>query len=117
MKFNIVLTILLLVIGTTVNAQNKYVVKAELAYASENYSEAAKLCEQAYSKLSRKGKTAKKQKAEMAFKTSESYRFTEHFREANEWYDRAILLEYYNVNPEVYLNNADMLQMMAEYDK
>lgn len=117
MKFNIVLTILLLVLGTTVNAQNKYVVKAELAYASENYSEASKLCEQAYSKLSRKGKTAKKQKAEMAFKASECYRLTEHFREANEWYERAILLEYYNTNPEVYLYNADMLQMMAEYDK
>ncbi len=117
MKFNIVLSILLLLVATTTNAQNKYVVKAELAYASENYSEASKLCAQAYTKLSRKGKAAKKQKAEMAFKTAESFRQIEFFRDANEWYDRAILLEYYNKNPEVYLSNADMLQMMAEYDK
>ena len=117
MKFSIILTIAFLFSGYQSIAQNKYVVKANLAYASENYSEAAELCAQAYTKLSRKGKAAKKLKADMAFKTAESFRQTEHFREANEWYDRTILLEYYNTNPEVYLYNGDMLQMMAEQEK
>ncbi len=117
MKFIFAFSIVLLGFSASVNAQNKYVVKAELAYASENYSEAAKLCGEAYTKLTRKGKMAKKMKAEMAFKTAESYRQTERFRDANEWYDRAILLEYFTINPEVYLYNGDMLQMMSEFDK
>ena len=117
MKFSIILTFALLFIGYQSNAQNKYVVKANLAYASENYSDATKLCAQAYTKMSRKGKSAKKLKADMAFKTAESFRHIEYYRDANEWYDRAILLEYYNTNPEVYLYNGEMLQMMAEFEK
>lgn len=117
MKLIFAFSIVLLGFGASLNAQNKYVVKAELAYASENFSEASKLCADAYTKLTRKGKSAKKMKADMAFKTAECYRQTERFREANEWYDRAILLEYQTIAPEVYLYNGDMLQMMSEFDK
>jgi len=117
MKFKIFLTVFILAAITKVNAQNKHVIKAELSYASEHYSEASKLCATAYMKLTRKGKSAKLKKAEMAFKTAECYRLTEHYRDANEWYDRAILLEYYNTAPEVYLYNGDMLQMMSNHDK
>jgi outer membrane protein OmpA-like peptidoglycan-associated protein len=49
--------------------------------------------------------------------TAESYRLTERFREANEWYDRAILLDYQDIVPEVFLYNAEMLVMMSEFDK
>ncbi len=117
MKIKVALAFFLMSFSTVVFAQTKQVAKAELAYASENYFESAKLCAEAYSKLTRKGKGAKKKKAEMAFKTAESYRLTERFREANEWYDRCLLLDYQMIAPEVYLHNGEMLLMMAEYEK
>src|SRR5690606_20123811 len=82
-----------------------------------NYCEAADKCALAYSKLTRKGKTAKKTKADMAFKTAESYRLTERFKEAAEWYEKAILLEYFNIEPLVYYYNAEMYRTMNERSK
>lgn len=117
MKIKIALTFFLMSLSTTILAQGKYIVKADLSYASENYFESAELCALAYTKLTRKGSGALKKKADMAFKTAESFRLTERYRDANEWYDRCILLEYFNVVPEVYLYNGEMLLMMAEYTK
>lgn len=98
-------------------AQPKVVQDAEKMYASQNYCEAADKCALAYSKLQKKSKSAKKIKADMAFKTAESYRLTERFREAAEWYDKAIILEYYNVNPLVYYYNGEMYLALNETDK
>lgn len=98
-------------------AQSKHVLEAEKMYLSQNYCEAADKCALAYSKLTRKGKTAKKTKADMAFKTAESYRWTERFTEAAEWYERAILLEYYNTDPLVYFYTAEMYRVLNEKDK
>ena len=117
MKFKIALTFLLLSFATAVTAQNRRVSKAELAYSSENYSEAAEKCVEVYGKLRSNGNKAKSKKANMAFKAADCYRFTERYREANEWYDRAILLDQQSGTPEVYLFNADMLHMMSEFDK
>ena len=117
MKIKIALTFFLMSFTNTLLAQSKYVVKADLSYASENFFESAELCALAYTKLTRKGGGALKKKADMAFKTAESYRLTERYRDANEWYDRCILLEYQKVVPEVYLYNGEMLLMMAEYSK
>lgn len=98
-------------------AQNKYVVEAETYFLSEKYCEGAEKCSLAYTKLTRKGNQAKKQKADMAFKTAECYRMTDRFREANEWYERALLLDYQEVAPEIHYYNAEMLRMMGEFDK
>ena len=117
MKFKIALTLGILCFAYVANSQSKVIEKAELAYASENYCEGAELCANAYTKLTRKGKMAKKMKADMAFKTAECYRLTERYRDANEWYERAILLERYTITPEIYLYNAEMLRMMGEFDK
>lgn len=117
MKLKVALTVVLLSFVSISIAQPKYLVKAELAYASENYSDAAEQCAYAYSKLTRKGKLAKLRKGEMAFKTAESYRMLERYKDANEWYDRTILLDYHEVTPEVYLHNGSMLQMMGEFEK
>ena len=117
MRFKIILTVLSLTITSLVIAQNKRIEKAQSAFVSENYSEAAKKCAEVYQKLGRRGNRAKAKKADMAFKTAQCYRFIESYREANEWYDRAILLEQQNAVPEVFLYNADMLQMMSEFDK
>lgn len=117
MKIKVVLTLLLLCVSTLSFSQNKYILKANEAYAKENYCDAAELCKTAYSKLTRKGRGAQKRKADMAFKAAECYRHTERYRDANEWYDRAILLEHYEDEPLVYLYNGEMLLKMREYDK
>lgn len=117
MKFKIALTIFLLSVASVATAQNKHVIKARTTFMSERYFEGIKDCSTAYSKITRKGKLAKKLKGEMAFMTAECYRFTEQFREANEWYDRALLLDYQKWQPSIHLSNGDMLKMMTEYDK
>ncbi len=117
MKIKIVLTLLLFCVTSITFAQNKYILKAKEAYARENYCDAAELCKTAYSKLTRKGRGAQDKKADMAFKAAECYRHTERYREANEWYDRAILLEHQNDQPLVFLFNGDMLLKMREFEK
>lgn len=117
MKIKVVLTLLLLGVSTLTFAQNKYIVKANEAYARENYCDAADLCQTAYTKLTRKGSGALKKKADMAFKAAECFRNTERYREANEWYERSILLEHEKDEPLVLLYNADMLLKMREYEK
>ena len=114
MRIKIALTTLLLCIATIGMSQSKYVTKANQAYRSQNYSEAADKCSVAYQKLNRKNK---KKKGDMAFKTAECYRLTERYKDANEWYDRTILLDYYETDPIVYLYNAEMLRQMGEFDK
>lgn len=114
MKIKIALTTLLLCIATVGMSQSKYVTKANQAYRSQNYGEAAEKCALAYTKLNRKNK---KKKGDMAFKTAECYRLTERYKDANEWYDRTILLDYYETDPIVYLYNAEMLRQMGEFEK
>jgi len=117
MKFKFALSLLFVGITTIVAAQSSAVLKARASYESEAYCEAQELGEKAYKSLTRKGKMALKLKGEMAMLTADSYMFTEEYREAHEWYERAILLEYFEEVPEVYLYNAEMLKMMTEYDK
>lgn len=117
MKFKIALTIFLLSVASVATAQNKAVEKARITFASQRFCEGIDDCSAAYKRITRTGKMAMKLKGEMAFKTAECYRFTEQFREANEWYNRALLLDYQETVPEIYLYNAEMLRMMTEYDK
>lgn len=98
-------------------AQSREIYVANQSYISENFCEAADKCSLAYSKITRKGNSAKRLKGEMAFKTAESYRQTERFSEAVQWYDRAIILEYYNVEPLVYYYIAEMYRVLNEDSK
>lgn len=95
----------------------KYIQKAETAYKSQNYGTGIDVLKSTYEKASRKGAKAKKHKGDLAFKIAESYRLTEKFKDANEWYDRAILLEYFETEPLIYFYNAEMLRMMGELEK
>lgn len=117
MCYKLVLSLVFVSLSWLSFAQNKYVIEADSYFASEKYCEGAEKCSLAYTKLTRKGNQAKKLKADMAFKTAECYRFTDRFREANEWYDRAILLDYQEVVPEVHYFNGEMLRMMGDFDK
>jgi peptidoglycan-associated lipoprotein len=116
---NVKTLILLSFIGLSgsLSAQSKYIKEANAKYANENYCEATEKCALAYTKIARKSNSALRAKGDMAFKTAQSYRFTENFKEANEWYDRAILLKYQQTDPQVLLYNGDMLRIMGENKK
>jgi peptidoglycan-associated lipoprotein len=101
----------------TVMSQSKYITEANLYFNGQNYCEAADKCALAFSKIVKTSEQALKQKGEMAFKTAECYRFTDRFKESHDWYERALLLDYQKVVPEIHYNNAEMLRMMGEFDK
>ncbi len=117
MYYRLVLSLVFVGLSWLTYAQNKVVLEAQTSFDSGRYCEAAEKCGLAYTKLKRRGTQAKKLKADMAFKTAESYRFTDRFREANEWYERALLLDYQEVVPEVLYYNGEMLRMMGDFDK
>lgn len=117
MKIKIALITFLLSLAAVSQAQNRAVSNARVTFVSEQYFDGIEDCSNAYGKITRRGNQAKKLKGEMAYKTAECYRFTNQFREANEWFSKALLLDYQEVESDVYLKNAEMLRMMTEYDK
>jgi len=116
MNYKIFLTISFFSFSLITYSQ-KYVEKAETAFKSQNFSTGVNILKSSYETTSRKGAKAKKLKGDLAYKIAESYRMTDKFRDANEWYDRAILLEYQETEPLVYLYNAEMFRMMGELEK
>ncbi len=91
--------------------------EAKKMYSNENYCEAVEKCEAAYKQISKRGRRAKKRKADMAFKAAECYRNIEKCEEAQEWYDKCLLLDYQEIEPNVLYLNAQMLHQMGEYEK
>lgn len=120
MKINKTLSFLtFLLISVTISAQpmSRLFREANRMYNDENYCEGAAKCAAAYKQLTRKGNRAKAFKGDMAFKTAECYRNTENYKDAQEWYDRTLLLDYQEKQPKVLLYNAAMLQQMGEFTK
>jgi peptidoglycan-associated lipoprotein len=101
----------------TLTFSQKYIQKADAVYTGQKFCAGVEDLIYAYDKIARKGPKAIKEKGALAFRIAESYNATEMIREANEWYDRAILLEYFEVQPVVYLLNGNVLRMMSEVDK
>jgi peptidoglycan-associated lipoprotein len=105
-------------VSLTLNSiSQKYIEKAETTYKSQNYATGVDVLKLSYEKVSRKSEKAKIYKGDLAFKIAESYRLTEKFKDANEWYDRCILLDYQKTQPLVFLYNGEMLRMMGELEK
>lgn len=95
----------------------KQVRAANTQYRNENYCEGAALCAKAYAKIERGNKLSRKMKGDMAFKTAECYRQTDNVKDAQEWYERAIILKYYDKEPLVYFYNAEMWRSLGEHKK
>ena len=95
----------------------KQVKKANAEFRNENYCEGALAAEEAFKKIARKGPRALKQKGNMAYKVAESYRQTENYKSAAEWFGKAIDLRYYEEKPEIYFHLAEMYRQMGENDK
>ena len=109
---------LLALISTSLNGfSQKILQKAEVLYNSQNYATGVETMKQAYDKLAKKGSKAKDRKGDLSYKIAESYRLTESFKEANEWYNRSIDLEYFEIQPLVYFYNGEMLRIIGELDK
>ena len=119
-KLKSLFSLVLIGFSMSLNAQlsvPKVVRNANLQYRNENYCTASSLCVKAYKKIERRGSLAKEMKGEMAYKTGECFRQTENVKDANDWYEKAILLKYYEKVPEVYFLNAEMLRSMGEFKK
>jgi outer membrane protein OmpA-like peptidoglycan-associated protein len=98
-------------------AQRSHIELARKSFRGQEFCEATSKCETAYGKIARKSPAALKQKGEMAFKAGESYRFTENPKLASEWYEKAIILKYQKVEPEVFLHNAEMYLIVGDDEK
>lgn len=117
MNFRLLFSLLFISLSWYSQAQKNYVREANRAYRSGQFSEATAKCALAYTKIARKTPAALKQKGEMAFKTAESYRQLEMPKEAAEWYEKAILLKYDKVNPELLFHNGEMYRTMGDFPK
>ena len=117
MNFKLLLSLVFISLSWLAQAQKNYVKEANEIYRNENFCEGAAKCAYAYTKIQRKTAGALKLKGEMAFKTAECYRQTENPKDAHDWYEKAILLKYQEIEPILLLYNADMLRIMGEFKK
>ena len=118
-KAKYVITIVLILssfMGQTQFA-SRLVREANMMYDNENYCEATEKLEAAYKQLSRKGKKSLLRKGIMSYKVAESYRKTERFNDAIEWYERAELLEYEEKEPRLLYFLAVCYSQIADEEK
>jgi outer membrane protein OmpA-like peptidoglycan-associated protein len=93
----------------------KEIKKANKAFEDENYIEAVKLTMYAFEKVNPKNRKASERKGDMAFKTGECYRMLEDYKNALDWYQKALVVNYQKLHPEVLLFYADMIRNMGDY--
>ena len=117
MKLKLLFSIFFVGLSWIAQAQKNHVKEANEKYRNEEFCEAADKCAFAYTKIVRKSDGALKLKGDMAFKTGECYRHIENPKLASEWYEKAILLKFYDVEPLVYLYNGDMYRIMRNFKK
>lgn len=104
-------------LSALVTAQPAAVKKAEAAFRSGEYFEAAQDLESAYDKISPKNATALAMKADLAYKAGYSHEKAFNDDKAEEWYQRAIDLKHYEDSPIVYFRLAGVFRKKGEYDK
>ena len=107
----------LLFISTLLVAQSPEVTKANAAYQSGKYFEAAELAVKAYDRISPKNEKAVDLKSSLAYKAGYSFEKAFNNDKAIEWYQRAIDLRHYEENPYVYFHIGNVYKLRGEYDK
>lgn len=96
--------------------QPKYITEALKLYDSGKYFEAMPKMEEAYNKMTNKGKSIT-EKGSMAYKLADCYRKLEQYDKAAQWYGSSIELKFYDVDPKVYYYHGEMLRMSGELKK
>ncbi len=83
--------------------------QADGFYDGKEYTQAINLYKKAYSKVKTRG-----EKAEIAFRLAECYRYTFQYKQAEAQYTRALKMKMETA--EVYLGIAEMLKYQSEYE-
>ncbi len=94
----------------------KEIKKANKAFQDENYIEAVKLTIHAFDKVNPKSRKASERKGDMAFKTGECYRMLEDYKNALDWYQKALVVNYQSINPQALFYYAEMIRYMGDYN-
>lgn len=98
-------------------AQPAAVHRADAAFKSGKYFEAAELAVKAYGRISPKNDKALALKSELAYKAAYSYEKAFELDKSIDWYQRAIDLKHYKQNPYVYFRLGSQYKIKGEYDK
>ncbi len=107
---SVVFLIIYLATAVTVYAQKGPTSAADAAFSKGDYYDAVPLYKKAFSKESNKAK-----KAEILFKTAESYRMANDFKNQESWYEKSIKGGY--KEPIAILRYADALKFNGKYDE
>ena len=91
------------------SAQKDHLAEANLAYDAKEYFKAITLMKKAYSK-----EKDKANKAEIIFKTAESYRFVNDIKQAETWYRKGIKIKYPENKIQLYY--ADALKANGKFE-
>src|SRR5690554_3976285 len=91
--------------------------KANAAFKSGKYYEAADLAVKAYEKISPKNAKALALKSELAYVAAYSFEKAFDVEKSIDWYQRAIDLKHYNENPYVYFRLGSAYKIRGDYDK
>ncbi|MBM3164213.1 MAG: PD40 domain-containing protein [Bacteroidetes bacterium] len=114
--FIFVVCMALVTISLAQPTQPKYITEALKLYDSGKYFEAMPKMEEAYNKMTNKGKSIT-EKGSMAYKLADCYRKLEQYDKAAQWYGSSIELKFYDVDPKVYYYHGEMLRMSGELKK
>ncbi len=104
------LNLILLLFATQLTAQSRATKKADAAFETGEYFNAAEMYEKLYDKA-----TAKDEKSQISFKLGECSRKINDPKGAKKWYKKAISNK--STNPEAILYYADALKSLEEYDE
>lgn len=115
MKIKTSLLAILMLVCYGAIAQISQVKKANYAFRNGEYFVAAQEASTAYQRISPKSPKARAAKADMAFKAAYSYQMIFNNEEAENWYQRAIDLNHYKANPEVYYLIATIQRQKGNY--
>lgn len=105
----LITTVLSLLLATAVWAQATK--KADQQFDNRGYYEAAKLY-----KTAEPATKSLDDKARIFFRLGECYRLVADPQQSLEWYEKAIVAQYYNINPEVYYTYGLSLLELGRWD-
>ncbi len=111
MKISQLLTLALVVAFSYTATAQKGAKKADQAFENLAYTEASKLY-----KVAEPAVKDLDEKARIFFQIGECERLSAKYGQATEWYDKAIVAQYYNTNSDVYYNNGLCLENLDRWD-
>lgn len=120
--FKALLTLILMVgLTTTITAQKNYARKGENEFKNERYTLAIDEFKKAYDKVPNINNPKKRlEKAQYAFRIGQSYKYLTEVENAQQWFEKAILLKHYESEEEgaeSYFLMAEVLMEQGLYDK